>query len=138
MPALRYGLLKPSHGGIGGGVGQSQDGGAGHVTIFVEVDDPAGYLARAEQLGGRTVVPPMEIPNYNLTLCLLHRPTGHLIGRPLFRRSQQGRVPCLRLLSETRTPCPRASTGFTACPLAGRTSARTKAGIRASWPERTT
>ena len=58
-----YGLVMPTNAGIGGGVGQSQDGGARHVTFFVEVDDPAAYLARAEQLGGRTVVPTTPTPS---------------------------------------------------------------------------
>jgi uncharacterized protein len=77
---MSYGLVTPSNGGIGGGVGQSQDGGAGHVTFFVEVDDPAAYLARAEQLGGTTVVPPTEVPNYNLTFAYFTDPQGHRIG----------------------------------------------------------
>lgn len=77
---LSYGLVTPSDGGIGGGVGQSQDGGNGHVTFFVEVDDPAAYLARAEKLGGTTVVPPTEIPSYKLTFAYFTDPQGHLIG----------------------------------------------------------
>jgi uncharacterized protein len=77
---MSYGLVTPSDGGIGGGVGQSQDGGNGHVTFFVEVDDPAAYLARVEKLGGTTVVPPTEIPSYNLTFAYLTDPQGHLIG----------------------------------------------------------
>ena len=75
-----YGLVTPSDGGIGGGVGQSQDDGPGHVTFFVEVDDPAAYLSRAEKLGGTTVVPPTEIPSYNLTFAYFADPQGHLIG----------------------------------------------------------
>ena len=75
-----YGLVAAQNGGIGGGVGQSQDGGEGHVTFFVEVDDPAAYLKRAEKLGGTTVVPPTEIPTYNLTFAYFTDPQGHLIG----------------------------------------------------------
>ena len=75
-----YGLVTAANGGIAGGVGKSNDGGAGHVTVFVEVDDPAAYLAKAEKLGGRTVVPPTEIPSYNLTFAYFTDPQGHLIG----------------------------------------------------------
>lgn len=75
-----YGLVAAADGGIGGGVGQSQDGGDGHVTFFVEVDDPQAFLAKAEKLGGTTVVPPMEIPSYNLTFAYFTDPQGHLIG----------------------------------------------------------
>jgi uncharacterized protein len=75
-----YAIVAATRGGIGGGVGQSQDGGDGHVTFFVEVDDPTAYLARAEALGGTTVVPPADIPAYNLTFAYFTDPQGHLIG----------------------------------------------------------
>ena len=55
----------------------------GHVTFYVEVADPEAYLARAEKLGGKTVVPPTEIPAYNLTFAMFAMfadPEGHLIG----------------------------------------------------------
>lgn len=77
---MDYGLVAPVNGGIGGGIGRSQDGGAGFVTVYVEVDDPAAYLARAEKLGGKTVVPPTEIPSVNLTFAYFTDPEGHLIG----------------------------------------------------------
>ena len=77
---MDYGLIDAETGGIGGGVGRSQDGGAGHVTFFVEVDDPVAYLAKVEQLGGATIVPPTEIPNYNLTFAYFADPQGHVIG----------------------------------------------------------
>jgi predicted enzyme related to lactoylglutathione lyase len=76
---MGYGLVSPSDGGIGGGVGQSQ-GGEGHVTFFVEVDDPAAYLKKVEKLGGKTVVPPTEIPEYKLTFAYFTDPEGHVIG----------------------------------------------------------
>jgi uncharacterized protein len=77
---MDYGLVAAAKGGIAGGVGASQDEGPGHVTFFVEVDDPAACLAKAEKLGGKTVVPPMEIPSYNLTFAYFTDPQGHLIG----------------------------------------------------------
>ena len=73
-------MVQGGNGGIGGGVGKSEDGGAGHVTFFVEVDDPEAYLAKAEKLGGTIVVPPTEIPSYNLTFAYFTDPQGHLIG----------------------------------------------------------
>lgn len=75
-----YGLVGANPPGIGGGIGSSQDGGPGHVSVYVEVDDPNAYLARAEKLGGRTVVPPTEIPQFNLTFAMFADPEGHLIG----------------------------------------------------------
>jgi predicted enzyme related to lactoylglutathione lyase len=77
---MDYGLVAAGSGGIGGGVGKSQDGAAGHVTFFVEVDDPAAYLAKVEKLGGKTVVPPTEIPSYSMTFAYFMDPQGHLIG----------------------------------------------------------
>jgi len=77
---MDYGLVEAATGGIGGGIGRSQDGGEGFVTVYIEVDDPAAYLAKAEKLGGRTVVPPTEIPSVNLTFACFTDPEGHLIG----------------------------------------------------------
>jgi predicted enzyme related to lactoylglutathione lyase len=75
-----YGLVQAANGGISGGIGASPDGGPGHVTFYVEVDDPAAYLARAEELGGKTVAPPMDIPGFNLTIAMVADPEGHVIG----------------------------------------------------------
>ena len=78
---LDYGLLtgvEPP--GIGGGVGQTQDGSDGHVTVFIEVYDPAAYLGKAEKLGATTVVPPTEVADYHLTFAYFLDPQGHLVG----------------------------------------------------------
>jgi uncharacterized protein len=74
-----YGLVAAADKGIGGGVGPSQAG-LGHVTFFVEVDDPAAYLARVEKLGGKTIMPPMELPQFHLTFAYFADPEGHVIG----------------------------------------------------------
>lgn len=44
------------------------------------MSDPEAYLAKAEKLGGKAVVPPTEIPSYNLTFAMFTDPEGHLIG----------------------------------------------------------
>ena len=75
-----YGLVDAAAPGIGGGIGASQDGGAGGVTFYVEVDDPAQYLEKAERLGGTTMVSPTEIPGFGLTFAFFADPEGHLIG----------------------------------------------------------
>jgi hypothetical protein len=41
------------------GIGAAQDGGTGGVTFYVEVDDPAAYLKKVEELG------PALIPGYS-------------------------------------------------------------------------
>jgi len=61
-----------------GGVGSAM-GGDGHVTFYVEVDDPAQALAKIGELGGRTVQEPMDVPN-GPTIALFADPEGHVIG----------------------------------------------------------
>jgi predicted enzyme related to lactoylglutathione lyase len=75
-----YGLVEAGQKGIAGGIGASQDGGPGQVTFYVEVDDPAAYLAKVEKLGGRIVVPPSEIPDFGLTFAFFADPEGHVVG----------------------------------------------------------
>ena len=75
-----YGLVAAADKGIGGGIGASQDGGSGSVTFYVEVDDISKYLAKAEELGGQTIVPPIEIPNFGLTFAFFADPEGHVVG----------------------------------------------------------
>ncbi len=73
-----YGLVAADR-GIGGGIGTSHDG-PGHVTLYVEVDDVAAYLDRAERLGGRTLVPPTELAQFGLTFAFFADPEGHVVG----------------------------------------------------------
>jgi predicted enzyme related to lactoylglutathione lyase len=72
-----YGMLTNPDQGVGGGIGQAQQG-EGHVTFYVSVDDPQAYLDKAEQLGGKTIVPvtAMEM----VTFALFADPEGHLVG----------------------------------------------------------
>jgi predicted enzyme related to lactoylglutathione lyase len=50
-----------------------------YVTFYVEVDDLQAYLKKAETLGGKTVVPPVEIPNYG-SFAWLADIDGNVIG----------------------------------------------------------
>jgi predicted enzyme related to lactoylglutathione lyase len=75
-----YGVVAPAEQGIGGGIGPSQDGGSGLVTVYVEVDDVAASLARAEELGGTVVAPPADVPGMNLTIAFFADPDGHVVG----------------------------------------------------------
>ncbi len=65
--------------GISGGVGAAPDGGTGHVTFYVEVDDPAAALEKIARLGGKTVQEPMDIPN-GPTIAMFADPEGHVVG----------------------------------------------------------
>ena len=64
---------------MGAGIGAAQDGGAGHVTFYVHVDDAAATLRRAEELGGKVVMPLTEVaPETNVAL--IADPQGHVVG----------------------------------------------------------
>jgi predicted enzyme related to lactoylglutathione lyase len=75
-----YGLVEAGEQGIAGGIGAAQDGGDGGVAFYVEVDEPAAYLEKAEELGGKTVVPPTELPDFGLPFAFFADPEGHLVG----------------------------------------------------------
>jgi len=50
-----------------------------HYTMFyVDVEDVAGYLKKAETLGGKTLVPPVEIPSG--TFAWMQDPEGNVVG----------------------------------------------------------
>lgn len=75
-----YYLVNPgAERGIDGGVGAASPGTPGHLTFYVEVDDPAGALARIAQLGGRTVQEPLDVPG-GPTIALFEDPEGHVVG----------------------------------------------------------
>jgi uncharacterized protein len=75
-----YGVVNAGPKGIGGGIGPAQDGGPGQVTFYVEVEDPQAYLAKAESLGAKTIVPVTEMPQFGLTFAFFADPEGHIVG----------------------------------------------------------
>ncbi len=74
---MPYAMVKGEDGGIGGGIGQAPEG-AGHVTFYVDADDPQAMLDKAEQLGGKTILPVTELPQ--VTIALFADPEGHIVG----------------------------------------------------------
>ena len=75
---MNYGMVETGgEGGINGGIGESPD--AQGVSFYVQVDDLQAYLDRAERLGGKTLMPPTEIPNV-VTMALLADPDGNRVG----------------------------------------------------------
>ena len=50
-----------------------------YVTVYVEVDNLQAYLDRANQLGGKTLVPPVEIPGQG-SFAWLADLEGNIIG----------------------------------------------------------
>jgi predicted enzyme related to lactoylglutathione lyase len=49
-----------------------------YVTIYIQVDDVAAYLKKAESLGAKTLVPPVDIPTG--TFAWFADPDGNTIG----------------------------------------------------------
>jgi uncharacterized protein len=49
-----------------------------YVTVYVQVDDLKAYLDKAQSLGGKTLVPPVEIPTG--TFAWFADPDGNTIG----------------------------------------------------------
>ena len=49
------------------------------VTFYVQVDDLQGYLTKAESLGGKTLVPPVEVPGRG-HFAWLADPDGSIVG----------------------------------------------------------
>src|SRR6185437_14117598 len=64
-------------GAVPGGIGRAP-GGSGQVTFFVDVADVAAALAKAEQLGGRIVLPATSVPG--VTFGLFADPQGLVVG----------------------------------------------------------
>lgn len=73
-----YGMQRDES-GLTAGIGASQDGGAGHVTFYVHTDDPNATLRRAEELGGRVIMPLTQVAP-ETTIALFADPEGHVVG----------------------------------------------------------
>jgi predicted enzyme related to lactoylglutathione lyase len=63
---------------VGVGVGPAPEG-PGAATFYVGVASVADALAKAESLGGKTVMGPMSVPE-GPTIGLFTDPEGHMVG----------------------------------------------------------
>jgi predicted enzyme related to lactoylglutathione lyase len=76
---MKYGMVDTGGpGGIHGGVGAIQDGG-NRVSVYVEVEDLDAALAKAEKLGGKTILPPSQVPG-GPKLAMFADPAGNVTG----------------------------------------------------------
>jgi len=73
-----YSMVSPGS-GINGGIGTAMDGGEGHATFYVEVDNIDQTLTRIEGRGGRKISGPDQVPNGPL-IAMFADPEGHVIG----------------------------------------------------------
>lgn len=78
MEGMPYSTVDASNGGIPGGIGQAPEGNPGHVTFYVQVEDIDAALSKAESLGGKRTMGPMDIPSGQIAL--FTDPEGHEIG----------------------------------------------------------
>lgn len=76
---MSYGLVEAETPGIGGGICSSMDGSPSSVTIYVQTNDLAASLKKAESLGGKTVVQPTTIPGM-VSFALFADPDGNVVG----------------------------------------------------------
>lgn len=75
-----YGLVQPDGAGIGGAVGTADAAGGPTIVLYVEVDDPQGYVDRAVALGATVVLPVTELPAARVTVAWLRDPQGNVVG----------------------------------------------------------
>jgi predicted enzyme related to lactoylglutathione lyase len=62
---MKYGIVdsdSPGQ-GIGGGISKPPDGSGPYTTFYVNVENLQAKLDQAEKLGGKTVMPPMQVPD---------------------------------------------------------------------------
>lgn len=71
-----YSMVFPGSGPMGG-LGAIGD--AEYVTFYVEVADVAAHLAKIENLGGKKINGPHQVPNGPI-IGLFSDPEGHIIG----------------------------------------------------------
>jgi predicted enzyme related to lactoylglutathione lyase len=80
IPTMDYRMVNTGgEGGINGGIMKSPEGVPNFLSIYVQVDDLNAYLARAESLGAKTVVPPTPIPNVG-SFAMISDPAGNVVG----------------------------------------------------------
>jgi uncharacterized protein len=65
--------------GINGGIGQVTENAAPHTVFYVQVEDVQSHLDKVVSMGGRVVMPLLEIPNM-VTYAQFADPDGNVIG----------------------------------------------------------
>ena len=79
MPDMgMYGMVDAASSGLAGGIGQDPSGTA-RTTIYVSVPDLQATLDKAVSMGGKVVMPPMDIPGV-VSLAQFSDPDGNVIG----------------------------------------------------------
>lgn len=84
VEGMDYGMVQSNGDGGGmpaipGGVGTAPEGAPSYQTFYVGVDDVPASLAKAESLGGKTLVPETELPMGG-KIAIFGDPEGNMIG----------------------------------------------------------
>ncbi len=75
---MNYGMVTTGgEGGIAGGITKSDTAPA--VMIYLQVDDLDAALAKVEKSGGKTVMPPVDVPG-GPSMAIFSDPSGNNIG----------------------------------------------------------
>jgi predicted enzyme related to lactoylglutathione lyase len=75
-----YGMTDPSTTGLVVGIGSAPEGTPGLVTGYITVADIDATLAKANSLGGQTIMPKFSPDGGNAWLALVADPEGHVVG----------------------------------------------------------
>lgn len=76
---MNYGYVRFPEGPLTGGITPTHGNFKNLLTIFVGVPDVAAHLQKAESLGGKTLLPPTEIPGGG-TFAHFADPAGNRVG----------------------------------------------------------
>ena len=74
-----YGLIEAEDGGVPGGIGSAPTRKRAFTTFVVEVKNPKVILAKAEKLGGRTLLAMTKVPGLDLEKGYIEDPEGNVI-----------------------------------------------------------
>lgn len=86
---LKYGIVDTDSKSIGinGGTGPSHDGNK-RVSIYAQVSDLQATLDQVEKLGGKTVLPPSDVPG-GPKIAMFADPAGNITGIMLGTQASQ-------------------------------------------------
>ena len=80
---MNYGMASTRDGdlGIDGGIYQQHDSqDTAGIRIYAQVDDADAFLAKAQELGGKVVMPAAEIPGAGIRVGQFEDPEGNRFG----------------------------------------------------------
>ena len=74
-----YYMVAEESSGLSGAVGKGSEQMPQYQTLYIEVPDVDAHLAKAEELGGKTIMPRTVVPDV-VTFGLFADPAGNMVG----------------------------------------------------------